>query len=331
MSKIKMLCLGLSESWISEWVAREDVETVGAVDLYHELDHYPSPIHLLPDYLRHMNLYSDLVVALNEFKPDIITMVTPANCKTNIHAIERVVGMGNNIFLEKFRPADPKDGQRLKCLSETSGKVIGIGQSYVFNKHVFRIKQMLSEGIIGKIEEVIYTCHRPVINDDWVLFYRHVMLEDLSYHHFGVIHYLIHFPCRIVYARSSIPSWSSNKSRDNVSLIAQSIHGVHLTYYSSWAAHGHFTSWLGEFRIEGSEGALCCENEQLYYVNKQGESIPVASIEPFPSNYSLMIQSFLDTDRDPSSSDLTIDRFYPVIEMIYAALESAERNKPIHL
>lgn len=67
-------------------------------------------------------------------------------------------------------------------------------------------------------------------------------------------------------------------------------------------------------------------------MNKQGECSVIAPIEPFPNPYSRgMVQSFLDTARNQTSSDLTIDQFYPVIQLIYAAVESAEGDAVVFL
>lgn len=331
-AKTKVLCLGLGDLWLTEWLAREDVAVVGVVDIYGELSQWEQEDQRLPDYWPHLKVFMEPAAALNELRPDLVTMVTPPDRKTDMDAIEQAVGLGYDVFLEKLRPANAADGERLKRLSERSGKFIGIGQSYIFNKHIARTKQLLTERLLGEIEEVVYTCHMPVVDAEWMKAYKHVMLEDLTYHHLGVIHYLIDFPCMNVYARSSTPAWSIQKSPGVVSMIAESKQGVRLNYYSSWVAHGRTTDWLGEFRIEGSEGSLHYEKEELLYVNKQGECSVVAPIEPFPNPYARgMIQSFLDTARNRTSSELTIDRFYPVIQMIYAALESAEGDAVVSL
>lgn len=140
--KTKVLCLGLGDLWLSEWMAREDVAVVGVVDIYGELSQWERQHQPLPDYWPKLHVYADLAAAWNDLQPDLVTMVTPPDRKTDMEAIEQAAGIGYDVFLEKLRPANAADGERLKQLSERSGKFIGIGQSYIFNKHIERTKQL---------------------------------------------------------------------------------------------------------------------------------------------------------------------------------------------
>lgn len=327
---IRLLCIGLQNYWLDHWVARPEVRVVGIVGHYEECDAEEGQ-----RFAENMGarLYSSIESALNDAQPDMVTMVTPSDRKTDVRDVERVVRRGFDLYLEKYRPADRHDWRNLLELSRSTGRQIGMGEPYRYDRVVQRAKQAVEAGLLGPVEQIVWRCHRPLSDDDWMSAYRHVMLEDLSYHHFGVIHHLLGLErFRQVFAASLLPSWTPVPSPSVVSLLAEGEAGMHLHYYSSWAAHGRATSWLGEFLLEGREGMLELREGSLRLVDRKGNERTIDTKEPlaYPLRAGI-VDEYIRARLEQRRTNLDVERFYPVIRFIYAALESAEQGVAVGL
>lgn len=320
---LRVFCIGLQNHWLSHWVSRPDVQVVGVSNRYREAN----------EHCAHLPQFEDIPSALRLLNPDLVTMVTPPHAKTCIETIRAVLDCGFDIYLEKFRPQSWEDGAILASLSRTTSKQIAIGESYRFDKFVEQAKQVILSGRLGKLEQIVWQCYRPNIRAAWMNEYEHVMLEDLTYHHLGVIHYLIGAErfCQ-VYATSVLPSWSIEKSPLVVSLLAQGDEGLQLNYYASWAAHGAATSWLGEFQIDGSEGSLLLRNDWLVFINRDGEEEMIVTDGSYGSELRAgIVKEFIAACNQGRKSELEISSFQPVIRVIQASLESVRTGNKVDI
>lgn len=330
-AKTRIVCIGLSDVWLAEWLARDDALLVGLVDLYDELDAWRREGQPVPPYWPGLQVYADVDEALDTLRPDAVTIVTPPDRKTSVELIAAIVNKGCDVLLQKLRPERRGDGERLLRLSERSGRAIVVGEGYHFDRHVEAAKQMIGQGVLGQVEQVVWQCYRPAVTANWMAAYGHVMLEDLTYHHLGAIHHLLDFQCRRIYAESYSCSWSAGLSREVVSMSAVSKQGVRLQYFASWSARGGETSWLGDFRIEGSEGALHYSRDRLVHFDRQGKEREAAPTEPYPYEFHQgVIHDFLAAGAVRRlSCGLAIARFLPVLRLVDAAIESAESGHAV--
>lgn len=330
---IQVLILGMMDYWLEHWRARPEVTVIGVVDIYGQAEMVGVPDKYVADvYKYNIPLFTHVEEALQQVKPDIVTLVTPPTGKLNMGIVEFVVNKGYDLFLEKLRPADPGDGERLLKLSERTGRQIAIGEPYRYDKYVEQAKTLIDAGALGTVEQVTWRCYRPKVVAPWMSAYNHVMLEDLSYHHFGTIHYLLGLErLRQVTAASRLPTWTPVASPSVVSLLADGDDGLHLSYYSSWVAHGRTTTWLGYFRIEGRLGMVELSETGLLFVDADGaeQQFELSDLKYELRNGTVdeFVRSYLDNRR--SNHDIT--SFYPVIRFIYASLESSERGEPVTL
>ncbi|SDO22498.1 Predicted dehydrogenase [Paenibacillus sp. yr247] len=321
--QLRVFCIGLQNHWLSHWGSRPDVEVVGVSNRYQEAN----------EHYAHLPQFEDIQGALQKLNPDLVTMVTPPYAKTCMETIRTVVESGFDIYLEKFRPQSWEDGATMVSLSRSRGRQIAIGESYRFDKFVEQAKRVILSGKLGELGQIVWRCQRPNIRAAWMNEYEHVMLEDLTYHHLGVIHYMIGAErFNQVFATSVLPSWSIEKSPSVVSLLAQSNEGLHLNYYASWAAHSAETSWLGEFQLDGSEGSLQLRGDRLVFIHHDGAE---ETIVPDESNgFELragIVNEFMAACMQGRKSDLDISSFQPVIRMIQASLESVRTGNKVDI
>ena len=323
MDRVRVLLLGLGG--INVWSRRTDASIVGAVNLYDE-----EPIPPARAVLDHARLYTDIETALKDSVPDLVMMCTPNYRKTDMRAAAAVVNAGHHLYLDKLRCAQASAGEELLHLRQQSGRRILVGDHYRFHPAVVETRRLLAAGMAGNIELVVWECYRPEVPAQWKTAYRHLMLEDLSFHHFSALQAMIGLPFDTVYALSTVPRRSSQNARTAVSVVAHQNHGIQLCYQASWSACGDTTAHFGEFRLEGSRGSivfrsgrLCCRSAS----GEEGGSVPTAPID----GPQVLIDHYLDVCNRQIPSELDIERFLPVVRLLYACVRSAETGSPVGL
>ncbi len=319
--KLDVLCVGMSVNWINEWLKREDIRLVGCVDLYGkgagegELPVYPT----LKEALRH-------------HKPDLVTLTAPPDGKTAPADVESILRSGYDVYIEKLRPSSLEDGAALLRLAEQYDRGIAVGESYRYEAVIQTVKRLMDGGKLGRIEQIVWNCHRVNIEDAWTDAYPHVMLEDLSYHHLGAIQYLAGTPLTEVYASTRAPSWS-HKPHTEVSLMMRGGDHLRVSYFASWAASGELTPWLGDFRLEGTQGTVIAQNGDIRYrARSESEDEPSARIEIGPHEHVLMggiIDEYIRSFRSGHRSDQDIRQTVGVIELMRGALQSSIENRVV--
>jgi|GEM_PF-2080339 len=319
--KLRVLCLGNSGAEL--WKSRADAEVAGVVNLYEEASKGKGGSE-------QYRLFADTSAALRELQPDVVYMTIPPWCKADMATIRTVVEAGYDLYLDKFRPADWQDADTLLQWAQATGRQIGIGDAYQFGDKVERVKQVVACGQLGKIGNVVWQCYRPADHAFWMEAYRHVMLEDLSYHHFGVMHTLLGIDkFQRVYAESVRSPWAPDQPPCVVSLQASGEEELRLHYYATWAAIGKSGSHLGQFRIEGSDGMIEVTDDRIVYVNRQGEVRQLEPVTPFPyAGRQGIIHECVQACTEARASVMDIRKMYPFLRFIRTALNSVEQGNP---
>ncbi|WP_168120381.1 Gfo/Idh/MocA family oxidoreductase [Paenibacillus sp. HB172176] len=346
---LKVLCLGISGGKL--WAERTDARVAGLVDLYGESASAEQKVRegerevgsgiakeseSSADNIGALALFADVSAALKAVQPDLVYMTIPPWAKTDMTAVRETIEAGYDLYLDKLRPGDWREAHTLLQWAEQSGRQIGIGEAYRFDGRIARVKQLIAEGGLGRLATVVWQCYRTPINAFWMKDFHHVMLEDLSYHHFGVMHYLFGLEqLGRLYAQSVRAEWAPEQPPCVVSIQAGgdeggSDGGMLLQYYATWAAKGRSGSLLGHFRIEGSEGMIDFTDDGIIYVDQAGA---VTELQPLaPSPYELrngIINEYVCAVRENRMTTLDIRKVHPYLQFIRAALDSVERQQAV--
>lgn len=333
-SAIKVLCVGLGGHWVEMWTPRPEARIIAFVDYYEEKELDDGASAMAYAAAQGVPVYDSLDEALAVGSYDLVTAVTPNYRKTEVELAEKVLASGYDLLIEKLRPSGPSDWRRLLELSRETGLQVGIGEPYRYEPNAASAKRLIEDGLLGDIGHVEWRCHQANTAAPWMSAYAHVMLEDLSYHHFGLFHYLVGADkLDRLFAASRLPAWAKIASPSIATLVADSADGsLHLSYHASWNAYGDCTSWLGDYRIVGTKGQLEFRDGALTFTDAEGARRPVAPAEPFP--YGLragVADEYIRSRLEGRRTVLDIGEFYPVLRMIEAALESNERAEAVKL
>jgi Predicted dehydrogenases and related proteins len=215
----------------------------------------------------------------------------------------------------KMRLNSYDDLEPLRNLTDEQRSRLFIGEQYQYQSGALKLKSLLATNLLGNVESVSWRTVLKYEHADWMDAYNHMILEDLSYHHFtdliiwfGEIH-------GTVYADSFAPKWMRDKGF--ASAIIKTDNGIHITYDVRWGAAETDTTFFGDITVQGDKGQL--------RTNGNGETTPLYQ------GWAGVIDHFCDVVNGKSavSSDgvmLTFDQFDNAAKLMYSAVKSAETN-----
>ncbi|QHT62332.1 Gfo/Idh/MocA family oxidoreductase [Paenibacillus lycopersici] len=328
---------------LEHWRERPGFDVVGIVDSYGE---WPEgkPDGLSPQLLA-CPLFVSVAEALASVAPDIACMSVPSAEKTDHEATELLLRAGIDVMAKKLRLNAMSDVNRLRAAADAGPGRLYVGEFYRYMPSVRALKRLLDQGKLGAIEQITWRCLLPIERYDWMSHYRHLSLEDLSYHHFSVLHDLFGFDPVRVYAHSYAPSFSQAGTRTVASMLAETAN-YRLNYETVWCSKRKPFSYLGEVTFEGSHGSAVLTDDGLRIYSPLGRrrSVPCPPAEydgPWgPLDHWLearpdMRPAAQATVRPDAAVEAagkgswlpyTFERFEPVLRTIYRAVESAETH-----
>ncbi|KRE57672.1 Gfo/Idh/MocA family protein [Paenibacillus sp. Soil750] len=130
-----------------------------------------------------------------------------------------------------------------------------IAENYRRMPYIRKMKQLLDEGVIGRISSMDIQFYR----------YHHVqrrytvsILDDIGVHHLDMIRYFTGREGKSVQSKlyNPIGAWKEEGALINAYALFELEDGITATYNASISARGTETPWSGNWRIEGTEGAM---------------------------------------------------------------------------
>ncbi|MEF3305978.1 Gfo/Idh/MocA family protein [Paenibacillus sp. GYB003] len=197
--------------------------------------------------------YTSLAEALEQESADFVVNVTPpgAHSAVNHAAFDRKLP----VLCEK--PISFDYGESVDIVARAAKENIPfmIAENYRRFPHMRKMKQLLEQGAIGDVSFIdirFYRYHRVERN------YTVQMLDDIGVHHFDLLRYLTGREGEAVQARLFNPpgGWREEGAVLSAQAIVEMEGGIAAGYSASIAARGPETPWSGDWRIEGTEGAI---------------------------------------------------------------------------
>jgi hypothetical protein len=167
----------------------------------------------------------------------------------------------------------------------------------------------------------------------WMDAYRHLILEDLAYHHMTVAASICGSVSGQVRARSWSPSWLYERDRGYCSFLLHADAGWTMNYETRWGAAAGGGNFFGELIAEGASGEIWTDGTRAVYTARGGaaEELPQPAC-PY-TGWSGMIDQFSDALRGHIAEDvpelMPFDRFDGILRMLYAAVASEDRRMEI--
>jgi len=252
---------------------------------------------------------------------------------------------GWHVLSEKPLAHDLAAAYRLVAAVERTGLTFMVSQDYRWSAPVATLRHHLQAGLVGEIGAIRYTFNKAWDFGGWRATLPAVLLEDMTIHHADLLRYLTGRDCEEVYAQSFRPSWSWFAGNSAASVLMRFGGGLHVAYSGSWVGAGPQTSWTGTIEIEGAEGLLVLQDDEVTHYRRgkpnsdprgkpngdavEGRPLPTRPLERERQDEALA--RFVAAVRDGPIPETGIHRHLPSPAIGCAALAPARSGPPVRM
>lgn len=328
MEPLKVIQIGVGgfgRSWLKTVLKEPEVDLVAIVDVADENLEYAG--ELLQD--KAIPMFHDHNEALSSVQADAVMIITPP--QTHMTIAFDVMKAGLHIFLEKPLTYSFEDALEFVRKYECYDKKVMINQNYRWTPEIQAMKQAIANGSIGDIGYVDYSFRRLHNSnvDTWRVHSGEFLFTDVSIHHFDLIRYLLECQPEYVTAHGIRPSWSWCEGITVGGAIFEFPKGILMNYFGSLSDFGSPTTWNGEIRITGSEGAVELCNDIPYLSGKGGErqELPLPQMQYSSQGYSL--HQFIYSIRHDTRPDTDLMDNIKSHLMVHTVIQSIHRNERV--
>jgi predicted dehydrogenase len=199
--------------------------------------------------------YTSLEEAILYEQPDFFINLTPPHVHTHLNhlAFDRRLP----VLCEK--PIAQNWNEAVEIVRRAVREKIPfmIAENYRRNPQMRIARKLITQGAIGNVTNIEVQFHREFYEDKaYLLAMANPLLEDVSIHHLDAVRYLSGCEGAFIYAHNFNPKGSRFPGNAAVSALIELTNGVMVSYLGSLAAKTAETGWLGDWRIEGTDGVL---------------------------------------------------------------------------
>lgn len=212
---------------------------------------------------------------------DAVVIATP----NHLHypMAKKVLDAGHHLILEKpIVETWHQAVDLVNSLDAQEGRKACVGQTLRGEIMIRMMAHYLNEGIIGKPEQVIFSCHWWWVDDpskerNWRFRLPNMLLDDIGIHQLDEIRMLLgNRTCKRLFGMTCTPpSYPIETLNATASGLLQMEGGVHVNYFSSMAAKGRSEGWYGRIEIFGEKGSMLRESSGQPYVYLDGKKEPI--------------------------------------------------------
>jgi predicted dehydrogenase len=258
MSNLKAVVVGaggISGAWFPPLIA-ENIEIAGIVDLDVKRAREKKQKYGLSS-----EVSDDLGRLLRRTRPDFVVDLTipDSHCAVTCKALRR----GCHVISEKPMAASMVQARRMVRTAEENGRIYMVSQSRRYVQRHAALQRRLASAELGPLTtltcDFFMGCHFGGFRDEM----PSPLILDMSIHHFDLARMLSGADPVSVYAQEFNPTGSWYKGDVSASCIFEMSNGIRFTYCGSWCAEGMHTSWQGDWRFQGTKGAIIYERDQL--------------------------------------------------------------------
>ncbi len=230
--------------------------------------------------------YTSLDEALSSLSYDSIWINTPSHLhyEHTFHSLSKT----NQILVAKPLTDSYKKSSEIVSLAKLKSVVLTVAHQMRYHEHIQHITQLISEGLVGKIESVIFHNSKNRQEVGNLSSFYHPVLYEMTCHHFDIISsFLEGFKVSSVYCCGTNPPWSNYKSNSVIDAVIQFENNVICNYHAAYSSQSPYYS----IRIEGNKGTLKFDglhmsiNQGILSFAKVGKTFEV--IQNFKSDFTL--------------------------------------------
>lgn len=149
----------LGTGYIADWHAQA-IAKVDGVDLVAVCDHILPKAQALAKKYGVPRVYGSLQEMLKEKTLDAVHVLLPPD--RHFETARTLLESGVNVFLEKPMCDHAMDCESLVRIAAERGLRVGVGHNFLFSRYYEQLRQDVRRGVLGIIDNVTITWHRPL-------------------------------------------------------------------------------------------------------------------------------------------------------------------------
>ncbi|WP_248925210.1 Gfo/Idh/MocA family protein [Paenibacillus hamazuiensis] len=265
--------------------------------------------------------YTTIEEALDRELPDFVINATPPQVHTAVNNL--AFDHRLPVLCEKPISFRYEESAAVVRRAEKEQIPFMVAENYRCFPFVRKLKQLIDAGTIGGLSTIDVRFHR----------YHHVqrnytvsLLDDIAVHHFDMMRYLTGCDGKRVFAQlfNPIGSWSEEQAVIGLQALVEMANGIRISYTGSISARGPATEWAGDWRIEGTQGAIELIGKTLR-LTKEGVTSVIDDFSDVPAAYPL--SEFLASLREGRDGETSGKDYLRTQALVYFAAKSAQSER----
>ncbi|OAS21886.1 Gfo/Idh/MocA family protein [Paenibacillus oryzisoli] len=210
--------------------------------------------------------YTSLEEALDKTRADFLVNVTSPMMHTKVNAAAFDRGLA--VLCEKPISFNYQDSIQIVARAARERIPFMIAENYRRMPYIRKTKQLIDAGAIGALSSLdiqFYRYHQVQRR------YTVRILDDIGVHHFDLLRYFTGKEGTAIQAKlfNPVNGWLEEGATLNAYAFIELEGGITAAYQASIASKGTETPWSGNWRIEGTEGALEVRDKEIYVIRDQ--------------------------------------------------------------
>ena len=328
---------GRARSWIGVCNKNPDVELVGYVEPVAERRAEVAAQFNLPS----QQLFASMKDAVSAVEADFAVDVTPPKAHEAV-AME-VFEAGLHLLGEKPLSDDFAAAKRIVAASDAAGRTHMVTQNYRFGSQPRTTHRLLKENLIGEPNQVTVGFYRAWATRPGTHYTTmpYPLITDMGIHHFDLLRYVLAREPVAVFARTWNPPWGFHAGDAGHTAIIDFEGARHAsplliaTHHARGSSTGKQSPWNGEWRIEGPDGSLTWEENDIYWTRAypsdraHREAIPHDKL-PLGGQDAILAEflSAIKAGREPECSGK--DNLKS-LAIVFAAIQSAKEKRTVEI
>jgi predicted dehydrogenase len=316
---------GMGRAWLRAVTAHPEVALAGVVDVV------PGAARRALDELGLTTVPAFESLAEVAGLPDgerpqaVVDVTVPA---AHLPVTLEALALGLPVLGEKPAAATLTEALVLADAADRAGELFMVSQNRRYDRHLQGLRRRLPElGGLGLVSHVLHrAAHFPGFRERMA----HPLLLDMSIHAFDTARMLLGGEPLSVHCDEFNPPWSWFDGDACAAATFEFPGGARFLYQGSWVSRGRQTSWMGEWRLGGSQGSAEWDGEtpaRLQVGDRTELCAPVEAPEDLAGTLAVFVGA-LRTGEPPSGE---IRDNIPSLAMVHAAIEAATTGRRVVL
>jgi len=212
-------------------------------------------------------IYGSLEEAIAAQKADFVMDVTPPAAHESIST--SAFNAGLHLIGEKPMSDDFAAARRMVDRGRAAGVRHMITQNYRFGGQPRTTRRVLADGLIGSPGQVDILFTMPWADSPGSHYVTQPFMftKDMGIHHFDMLRYVLGRDPVSVRCVTWNPSWGWHAGDASHVAIFDFGNNLHAVHRGAGCAVGQHTGWNGEWRIEGPQGTITWEGDEIWFTH----------------------------------------------------------------